>query len=64
MNGLFRMLMYTSLLLLAACTGESREPGDHVWKTQTEALQKARDVEQLLQERGDEKKQEIDAQSQ
>lgn len=64
MNSLFRMLMCTSPLLLAACTGESREPGDHVWKTQTEALQKAGDVEQLLQHRGDEKKREIDAQSQ
>lgn len=63
MNSLFRMLMCTSLLLLAACTGESREPGDHVWKTQTDTLQKARDVEKMLQERGDEKKRDIDAQS-
>ncbi len=64
MNGLFRMLTCASLVLLAACTGESREPGDHVWKTQTEALQKARDVEQLLQDRGGQKKRDIDAQSQ
>ena len=58
------MLICTSFLLLTACTGESKEPGDHVWKTQTDALQKARDVEKLLQERGAEKKREIDAQSQ
>ena len=64
MNSLPRMLMCASFLLLAACTGESREPGDHVWKTQTDALQKARDVEEMLQERGDEKKRDIDAQSQ
>lgn len=64
MNSLCRMLMCASLLLLAACTGESREPGDHVWKTQTDALQKARETERLLQERSDEKKRAIDAQSQ
>ena len=60
---LFRMLLCASFSLLTACTGESREPGDHVWKTQTEALQKARDVEKLLEQRGAEKKREIEAQS-
>ena len=64
MNMLFRMLLCASFFLLTACTGDSREPGDHVWKTQTEALQKARDVEKLLEQRGAEKKREIEAQSQ
>ncbi len=64
MNNLLRMLICTSFLLLTACTGESKEPGDHVWKTQTNALQKARDVERLIQQRGAEKKREIDAQGQ
>lgn len=64
MSNLLRMLICTLLLLLTACTGESREPGDHVWKTQTDALQKARDVEKVLQERDAERKREIDAQSQ
>jgi outer membrane biogenesis lipoprotein LolB len=64
MNNLLRILICTSLVLLTACTGESREPGDHVWKAQTDALQKARDVEKVLQQRGAERKREIDAQSQ
>ncbi len=64
MNSLCRTLICASVLLLAACTGESREPGDHVWQTQTDTLHKARDVERLLQERGDEKKRAIDKQSQ
>ncbi|MFQ5936285.1 MAG: hypothetical protein ACE5LB_07755 [Acidiferrobacterales bacterium] len=64
MSTLIRLLLCSStLLLLLACTGESREPGDHVWNTQTKALEKAREVEQLLQTEVDKKKQLIDAQS-
>lgn len=45
------------LLLLSAC-GDDREPGDHVWKDQTDALNKAGDVEQLLME-SDERRREL-----
>ena len=44
-------------LLLTACTDNAEEPaskkessGDHVWKTQTDALQSAKDMSKKMQE--------------
>ncbi len=44
-----KRLLLTTLLpvLVAACSGEdpeSRPPDDHVWKSQTDALEQARDI--------------------
>jgi len=62
-----RLLLTTLLaILMTACSGEdpeSRPPGDHVWKSQTDALEQARDIgaradeesrrrEQLLEQAG------------
>ena len=50
-----RLALSLLMVLLAACSGESgisatEEKGEHVWKTQTDALEKARQVEGLLDE--------------
>ena len=48
-----RLSIVISVMLLGACstesgTGNTNERHDHVWKTQTDALDKARQVEGLL----------------
>ena len=52
------MLVLASLLILSACS-DSQEPaekpkqkatGNHVWKTQTDTIDKARGVEQTILE--------------
>ena len=48
-----RLSVVISIVLLGACSSESdisntKQRHDHVWKTQTDALDKARQVEVLL----------------
>lgn len=50
------------LLLLSACS-DDREPGDHVWKEQTDAIKKAEDVERLLMETDERRRELIEQQS-
>lgn len=56
-------LLLTTLLttLLGGCSGEHEvAEGGHVWKGQTQALEKAKEVEQLLQQTTDRQRIEID----
>jgi hypothetical protein len=63
MNALIRPLLGGCFLLLVACSaGES--PENHVWKAQTDALEEAREVEQMLQDAAEEKRRAMERQSQ
>jgi hypothetical protein len=63
MTLLLRCLAMTfGLSLLSGCT-DDREPGDHVWKQQTDTIQRAENVNQLLKEADDERRRSIDQQS-
>ena len=59
-------LAFAIAVLLAACSGEdATQPsgparGDHVWKTQTDMLDKARDVEDVLLDAGSQQRRQID----
>ena len=66
MNMMLRVLLFFCVLVLSACSFESNESGadNHVWKSQTDALQKARDIEQQLANDVNEKKRKIEQQSQ
>ncbi len=63
MNVLSRILFAGGLLLLGACSS-GEPPEDPVWKTQTEALEKARDVEQMLQDAAQEKRRAMERETQ
>jgi len=60
------VLIFLCLIVFSACSFEGDEPGagNHVWKSQTDALQKARDIEQQLANDVNEKKRKIEQQSQ
>lgn len=66
MNALLRVFLFVCVLLLGACSFKSDESDtdNHVWKSQTDALQKVRDTEQLLANDVREKKRKIEEQSQ
>lgn len=66
MHMIVRVLLFLSVLTLGACSFESNESGggDHVWKSQTDALEKARDIEQQLANDVNEKKRRIEQQGQ
>ncbi|GMQ89705.1 MAG: hypothetical protein BMS9Abin10_0035 [Gammaproteobacteria bacterium] len=63
MNVLSRILFGSVLLLLGACSS-GEPPEDYVWKTQTEALEKARGVEQMLQDAAQEKRRAMERETQ
>lgn len=69
------MLLLTISAILIACSDEdkaasdssSSKPqltGEHVWKDQTDAMDKAREVEGLIQDAADKQRQTIDDQAQ
>ena len=54
------MLLGGLLIMLTACTSESdgaKTGEEHVWKEQTEAIDKAREVESILKRDQEQKKQ-------
>ncbi len=63
-------LLVTFLLFFIACSdddkgiSENKGNGDHVWKEQTQALDKAKEVEGLLKDATDQQRKIIDEQGQ
>ena len=66
---MIRILIIGTALLMSACSGsddttaneaQPEKDGNHVWKTQTDQIDRARDVENVLQESHDRKLQDID----
>lgn len=69
MNTVLRTLLCVSVFLLSACSVDdnNKDDGtkmDHVWKTQIHALEKARKVEQMLQDADTEKRRGLEQQTQ
>ncbi len=64
------ILLGTVLFLISACSDdESAKPekklsGDHVWKEQTQTIDRAKEVEGMLQDAADEQRKVIDEQVQ
>jgi hypothetical protein len=52
------------LLLLCACSGGESGSGDHVWKEQTDMIDKAHDAEDLLGSANAQQRQRIEEQTQ
>lgn len=58
------IILSAVLLLVSACSDDDRESGDHVWKEQTQVLDKAKEVEGLLKDVSDKQRKIIDEQAQ
>lgn len=59
-----RVLMFGALLLGACTSGDDNKLEDHVWKEQTETLDRAREAAQLVEDAANKKRKEIDQQAQ
>jgi hypothetical protein len=46
----FRLLVPAMLLLSCACSADRDLDGEHVWKEQTDTIEQAEEVEQMLQD--------------
>ena len=54
----------TVLLLAMSCSDDDKDSGDHVWKEQTQTIDRAKEVEGLLQDAADQQRKHIDEQTQ
>jgi hypothetical protein len=65
----FKILLIMIFLITSGCSGnedktaKEQPKNDHVWKTQTDALEKAKKTEQLIMDSVEQKKRKIDEQS-
>jgi hypothetical protein len=60
-----RVLITGMLLLMGSCTsGDDSQIEDHVWKQQTDTLDRAREATQLLEDAANKKRKQIDQQTQ
>lgn len=59
-----KLLLFLFVLLVSACSDERDKvaEGEHVWKDQTQALEKAQAVEQIVQDASAQQRQLIDEQ--
>ena len=62
MNILKLLLPCALLVLVGACSRDTDEEAGHPWESQVEALEKAKGVEQMMQDAADAKLQTIDEQ--
>ena len=52
------------LLLASACSDDDKDSGDHVWKEQTQTIDRAKAVEGMLEDAAAEQRKIIDEQAQ
>ena len=58
------VMLFVFLLLGCGDNNEGKAGGDHVWKEQTDTIDKAKEVEDMLLKSAEEKARSIDAQTQ
>jgi len=65
MRQMNRSLIIGMLLLASACTsGDDNKIEDHVWKQQTDTIDRAHEAAQLLEDTANKKRKQIDQQTQ
>ena len=66
MKTLNTLILLASVLFITACSENSdgKASDDHVWKEQTDTIDKAKEVEGLLQDAAEQQRKIIDEQSQ
>lgn len=52
--------LFVFLGMLAACSGEGGDDGEHVWKEQTDTMDRARQAEEMMQKKAQEQQKAID----
>jgi len=59
-----RIFLITIILLVAACSDNQETSGDHVWKEQTDTIDKAKEVEAMMMKSVEDQKIKIEDQTQ
>lgn len=62
-RSLYHGLVAAAALVLMACSGQDVDEGEHVWKEQTRALERAEEAEKEIQEGFEQRAREIERQT-
>lgn len=60
MKTILVVVLLFGVIGLGGCSGESGDEGEHVWKEQTETMDRARQAEEAMKEKAEEQRRAIE----
>lgn len=64
MNVIIKILLISMIIFLPACSEDKQNSSEHVWKEQTDAINKAKQVESMIMDSAEKQKKAIERQTQ
>ena len=64
MNAIIKVFLISMIIFLTACSEDKKTSGDHVWKEQTDTINKAKQVEAMIMDSAEKQKKAIEEQIQ
>ncbi len=62
MNTIIKVFLISMIILLSACSEDKETSGEHVWKEQTDTINKAKQVEAMIMDSAEKQKKAIEEQ--
>ncbi|MCZ6526363.1 MAG: hypothetical protein O6928_07420 [Gammaproteobacteria bacterium] len=64
MNAIIKVFLISMIIFLTACSEDKETSGEHVWKEQTDTINKAKQVEAMIMDSAEKQKKAIEEQIQ
>ncbi len=64
MNAIIKVFLISMIIFLTACSEDKETSGEHVWKEQTDTINKAKQVEAMIMDSAEKQKKAIEQQIQ
>ncbi len=64
MNAIIKVFLISMIIFLTACSEDKETSGEHVWKEQTDTINKAKQVEAMIMDAAEKQKKAIEEQIQ
>jgi len=64
MNAIIKVFLISMIIFLTACSEDKETSGEHVWKEQTDTINKAKQVEAMIMDAAEKQKKAIEQQIQ
>lgn len=64
MNAIIKVFLISMIIFLTACSEDKETSGEHVWKEQTDTINKAKQVEAIIMDSAEKQKKAIEQQIQ
>ncbi len=64
MNVIIKVFLISMIIFLSACSEDKETSGDHVWKEQTDTIDKAKQVEAMIMDTAEKQRKIVEEQTQ